>query len=134
MHELSLVEGIIQAVSEVADERRGKVRSFEVRVGELAQFDIRLIKELLTELKAGTELEGATVAVLPERCRVRCKSCNSEWRFTDLAGDLQDEGKEMVHFFPELLASFCKCPACSKSYFEILEGRSVRIEEVVLDV
>jgi hydrogenase nickel incorporation protein HypA/HybF len=134
LHELSLAEGIIQAVSEVADERGGKVKSFKVRVGELAQFDIRLIRELLAELKVGTELEGATVVVQPEGCKVRCKSCNSEWQFADLAGSLQDEGREMVHFLPELLSSYFRCPSCSKSYFEILEGRSVRVEEVVLDV
>ena len=134
MHEASLVEGIIDGVSEVARKRRGRVLSFRVKVGELAQFDLGLIKELLTEFMNGTPLEGAAAVVQEEKCRVRCESCRSDWIFGDLVGALQDDEKEVIHFLPELLATYCKCPSCSKGYFKILEGRSVRVEEVVLDV
>jgi Zn finger protein HypA/HybF involved in hydrogenase expression len=134
LHELSLVEGIIEAVQETARDRGGRVKSFKVRVGELAQFDIRRIRELLVELKKGTQLEQARAVVVRERSRVRCLSCNSEWNFDDLVGPLQRNEKEMVHFLPELLSSYSKCPSCSKSYLEIEEGRSVRLAEVELDV
>ena len=134
MHELSLVEGIIEAVQETARDSGGKVKSFKVRVGELAEFDIRLIRELLVELKRGTQLEQARAVVLRERSRVRCLSCNSEWDFDDLVGPLQRDEREMVHFLPELLSSYSKCPSCSKSYLEIEQGRSVRVAEVELDV
>lgn len=134
MHELSLVEGIIDAVQDTARERNGKVRSFNVLVGELAQFDVRLIRELLAELKKGTQLDGAKVVVKLEKSKFRCLGCNSEWGFDDLVGQLKGSEKEMVHFLPELLSSYSKCPTCSKSYFEIERGRSVRIAGVVLDV
>jgi hydrogenase nickel insertion protein HypA len=134
LHELSLVQGIIDAVNESADERGGKVKSFKVGVGELAQFDIRLVRSLLEDMRRGTPLEGAKVVVEPEKSRVRCLSCGKCWDFQDLAGPLSGDEKEMMHFLPELLDSCSKCPSCSKSYFEIEEGRSVRIIEVVLDV
>lgn len=134
LHELSLVEGIIRAVEETALERGGRVESFTVRVGELAQFDIGIIRELLDELRTGTKLEGAKVTVGPEESRVRCISCGSDWRFSELAGSLSSDEREMIHFLPELLSSACRCPSCSKSYFQITQGRSVRVEELLLNV
>jgi len=133
LHEFSLVEGIIQAVQEAAGDGGGRVKSFKVQVGELAQFDIRLIRELLVELKKGTRLEDARAIVVRERAKVKCLSCGSEWSFDDVVGPLQRDEREMVHFMPELLSSYSKCPSCSKNYLEIEEGRSVRVTEVRLD-
>jgi Zn finger protein HypA/HybF involved in hydrogenase expression len=124
----------MDAVMETADEKGGKVRSFRVGVGELAQFDVRLVRQLLEDMKEGTALQGASVVVEPEKSKIRCLACGKRWDFQDLAGPLTRDDKEMMHFLPELLNSCTKCPSCSKSYFEIEEGRSVRIIEVVLDV
>ena len=52
---------------------------------------------------------------------------------SQLSGQMSEDEKEMVHFLPELLNSFAKCPSCSRSFFEIEEGRSVRLIEVVFD-
>ncbi len=134
MHELSLVQGIMDAVAETASEKGGRVKSFRVEVGELAQFDIRLVRRLIQDLKAGTPLEGAKVVVEKEKSKVKCLSCGKVWTFRDLAEPLSGAEKEMVHFLPELVSSCSKCPSCSKSFFEIEEGRSVRVAEVVLDV
>ena len=134
MHELSLVQGIIDAVEETAKERGGKVKSVRVGVGELASFDIRLVRQLISDVKRGTSLEGASMFVEPEKSRVRCLSCGRVWDFQELGASLTPDEREMMHFLPELLNSCSKCPSCSKSYFEIAEGRSVRIIEVVLDV
>jgi len=134
LHELSLVQGIIDAVNETAAERGGKVKSVRVGVGELASFDVRLVRQLMEDVRKGTPLEGASVVVEPEKSRVKCLSCGKVWGFHELSGALSPDEREMMHFLPELLDSCSKCPSCSKSYFEITEGRSVRIIEVVLDV
>ena len=133
MHELSLVQGIVDAVQETAREKKGKVTSFKIEVGELSQFDIRLIRQLLADITKGTPLEGAKVIVQREKCRVRCLGCGNRWGFEQLTGTLSENDKEMVHFLPELISSCSKCPSCSKSYFEIEAGRSVRVAEVTLD-
>jgi hydrogenase nickel insertion protein HypA len=134
LHELSLVQGIIDTVKETADRKGGKVRRVRVGVGELAQFDIKLVRQLLEELKDGSLPQGATVTVEPEKSKIKCLGCGRLWEFQELAGPLTRDEREMVHFLPELLSSCAKCPTCSKSYFEIQEGRSVRIIEVELDV
>jgi hydrogenase nickel incorporation protein HypA/HybF len=133
LHELSLVQGIVDAVQETALEKKGRVTGFKVEVGELSQFNIRLIRQLLADITKGTPLEGAKVTVQREKCRVRCLGCGSRWSFKQLAGTLSENDREMVHFLPELISSCSKCPSCSKSYFEIEAGRSVRVAEVVLD-
>ena len=133
MHELSLVNGILQAVEETAREEKGRVRSFKVGVGELAQFDLRLVRQLLVDSRRGTQLQDVEVAVEVEQSKIRCMSCGKEWSFRQLSGQMSEEQKEMVHFLPELLSSFAKCPSCSRSFFEIEEGRSVRLVEVVFD-
>jgi len=133
LHELSLVQGIINAVNETASEREGRVLSVRIGVGELAQFDIRLVRGLLNDLKKGTPLEGARITVAAEKSRVKCLSCGKIWDFQELAGPMSGDEREMMHFLPELLNSCSRCPNCSKSYFEIEQGRSVRIIEVVLD-
>ena len=133
MHELSLVQGIIDTVNETADEKGGRVQSFKVGVGELAQFDIRLVRQLLNDIRRGTPLEGAKVTVVQEKSRVKCLSCGRSWDFHDLVGPMSTDEREMIHFLPELLSSCSRCPSCSKSYFEIEGGRSVRVIEVVLN-
>ena len=133
MHELSLVQGIINAVSESASEKGGRVQSVRIGVGELAQFDIRLVRGLLNDLKKGTPLEKASISVEPERSKVKCLSCGMIWNFQELTDPISSDEREMMHFLPELLNSCSRCPNCSRSYFEIEEGRSVRIIEVVLD-
>jgi len=133
LHELALVQGIVDAVQETAREKKRKVTSFKIEVGELSQFDIRLIRQLLADIAKGTPLEGAKIIVQREKCRVRCLGCGNRWGFEQLAGTLSESDKEMVHFLPELISSCSKCPSCSKSYFEIEAGRSVRVAEVTLD-
>lgn len=134
MHELSLVQGVIDAIGDAAEEKKGRVLSFEVRVGELAQFDLRLVRGLLKELARGTRLEGAKAVVRPERAKVKCLTCGHVWGFKDVIRPMGKDAREVVHFFPELLSTYSRCPSCSKSYLEIVAGRSVRIAEVELDV
>ncbi|MEM2873110.1 MAG: hydrogenase/urease maturation nickel metallochaperone HypA [Nitrososphaerales archaeon] len=134
MHELALVEGIISNVIDFAHERKGHVVSFKVAIGEFAQFDKKLIKDLLVELVKGTELEKAKMIVKIEKAETKCLHCNSKWGVNELLEPLSNDQKEMIHFLPELLNSFTKCPNCGKSDFEIEKGRSVRVVEVELSV
>jgi len=134
LHELALVEGIISYVLDIANKRGGHIVSFKVTIGEFAQFDKSLIKDLLVELVKGTELERANIIIEIERAVARCLYCNSKWGVNELLEPLPNDQKEMIHFLPELLNSFSKCPNCGKSDLEIEKGRSVRVAEVRLNV
>jgi hydrogenase nickel incorporation protein HypA/HybF len=134
MHEAILVEGIISALLEISREKGKHVDYFKVGVGELSQFNVELIRYLLTEMVKGTELENTHVDVEVEEAIVKCLSCGFKLSFQELIDPLSSNEKEAIHFLPELISSFCKCPLCSMSDFEIEQGRGVRIVEVRLDV
>ena len=134
MHELALAEGIVLNVLDFARKSGRHIVGFRVAIGEFAQFNKRLVEELLIELVKGTELEKADMIVEVERAVIKCLYCNSKWGFHQLIKKLPDDQKEMIHFLPELLNSFSKCPNCGKSDFEIEKGRSVRLVGVELDV
>jgi hydrogenase nickel incorporation protein HypA/HybF len=76
MHELSIADAIVTIASRHAAGR--KVTCVEVKVGHLRQVvpdSLEFAFELIT---AGTELEGAELALEEVQARVRCKACAAE--------------------------------------------------------
>lgn len=134
MHEMMLVEGIISTILELSHEKKGRVSYFKVSVGEISQFNVELIRYLLIEMVKGTELEDAHIEVDVEKAVVKCLSCGSKLNFQELVDPLSINEREAVHFLPELISSFCRCPSCRMNDFEIEQGRSVRIVEVRMDI
>ena len=130
MHELVIVSGIIEAVSDLARKEKKKILRFTVAVGELASFDRSLIEELLNEVKKGSILEDTQVDIEVEKAEVLCKSCESTWGFTDLIEPLGENEREMIHFLPELVSSFSRCPKCGGRDLEIRSGRGIRVSYV----
>jgi len=106
--------------------------SCKIGVGDMAQFDTKLLRQLFKDLTRGAPLQHARVMIVPEKSRVRCMSCGGTGDLQGLVEQLSASDRELVHFLPELLNSCTKCPACSKSYFEVEEGRSISLIEVVL--
>ncbi len=133
MHELVVVSGIVEAVSRYARQEGKRVVRFRVAVGELAGFSIELIRELLRDMVKKTELEGAEFSVEAEAAGVKCLSCGATLGFRELIGPLSEDEREMMHFLPELVSSFSRCPRCGGRDFEIESGRSVKIVEVELE-
>ncbi len=133
MHELVIVGGIIEAVSELARKEEKGIRSFTVAVGELASFDRKLIKGLLHEMKKGTDIEEAIVKIEVEKAEVTCLACRSIWGFSDLVEPLSEDEREMIHFLPELVSSFSRCPKCGSRDLKIRSGRGIRVSYIEFD-
>jgi len=134
LHELALAEEIVSSLLDLARKEGGRVVSFKVVVGELAQHDGMRIEDLLAGFIKGTELSQAKMVVETEEAMIRCLQCNSRWGSRDLIKPLPEDQKEMIHYLPELLNSFSKCPACGNGKFEIEKGKGIRIAEVKLDI
>jgi hydrogenase nickel incorporation protein HypA/HybF len=76
MHELSIADAIVAIASRHAAGR--KVTRVEVKVGYLRQVvpdSLQFAFELIT---AGTELDGAELAIEDVPARVRCRACEAE--------------------------------------------------------
>ena len=108
MHELSITQGVVEAVTE----RTGSapVVSVRLRVGRLSGVvpdAMRFCFELVT---AGTPLEGAVLEIDRPEGRASCRTCGAEFPLAD----------------PVLL---CRCGSAD---VEVLAGRELAVASVVV--
>lgn len=132
MHELVIAQGIIDTIVDYADKEKKVVKGFTVAVGELASFDKDIIMELLDTLRKETILKDTEIKLIIEKAFIKCSSCNSHWGTEEVLENLDAYSKEMIHFLPELVTSFAKCPKCGGRDLRILSGRSIKVTDIEL--
>ena len=106
MHELAIVEGVVDQVTTRLPETR--IRSVRLEIGALSGVvpdALRFCFDLATE---GTTMEGASLEIteMPGRCR--CRSCGGE-------------------FSPDGLILLCPCGGAD---VEVLSGQELKIASV----
>lgn len=111
MHEISLIQGVVQQVLDLraAGVFQGRVEAVRLKVGRLAAAlpdQLLFAWQVLTE---GTELEGTRLLVEEVPIRARCLSCHAENEISDL-GFL--------------------CSKCGSSRVEIRSGRELLIDSL----
>ena len=112
MHELSIVQSILDTTLQVAEEHGGlPVEKVRVRVGRLRQ----LVPDLLTYsfdiVKKDTLAENATFEWEEVEPLVRCANCSNEFAPDD---------------------AFWVCPECGSAGGEVLAGEELILETVSL--
>ncbi|MCD6263634.1 hydrogenase nickel insertion protein HypA [Candidatus Bathyarchaeota archaeon] len=129
MHEWSLAEAVIHAASKIV-EREGlkEVREVVIRVGELQQIELEVLEFALTELKKGTRFEDAEFVLETMRAEFECRVCGHRWYFD--AKELDERVQEDIHFVPEVVHAYVRCPRCGSPDFNVLKGRGVWIERI----
>lgn len=132
MHEFTIAQGIVDLLRESYSMRGYKIVSFKIAVGELSMFDKGIIVDLINELIKGTELEGVKFTVLVEEAAIKCESCNHIHMFNELTKSIGSEEKEMIHFIPELISSYVRCPLCGSRDLKILTGRGVKVTDIAV--
>ncbi len=114
MHELSIVESVVEAVTETAAGYPGaKVKSVKLRVGVLAavvQESLEFCWELATE---GTALAGAALVVNAVPIGLHCAACGR---------DAEIEGVQSL-----------RCPNCGELAAELRQGRELEIESIEIE-
>ena len=133
MHEYSLAEGVILAVKSVAlKEGLRSVTEVTLSVGDLAQIDREVFLEALKILSSEYGLGDINFVIEGEESSFKCNSCGFEWRWSqvkdsilrELCGDAI-ECDNPIHFIPDLINAFMKCPKCGSPDFEITSGYDV---------
>ncbi len=144
MHEWSIAEAVCRAAVELAKARGAKrIVELRVRVGELAQLDLRILREALGVLAEDSILQGARIEVEVERAEMRCNKCGYRCGMAELLSTLISSTPEIVdedgardlplHYYPGLIYALGRCPRCGSRDFEVRGGRSVEIERVVVE-
>ncbi len=125
MHEWALAESVIKTLKN----QKKRVSKAEVIFGKLQDIDREIFSFAIEELLKQEKDFRPVIKICEEEAVFECISCGMEF---DLKKGLEDAGeKENVHFLPEMVKVFIKCPGCGSRDFEIKKGRglSIRIKE-----
>jgi hydrogenase nickel incorporation protein HypA/HybF len=133
MHEWALAEAIVMSVVEYARRRNASgVRKVIVSLGELQAIDKEILSFALSELRKESPLPIKEFVLEDEEAVFRCRACGYEWRLKDMEG-ISEDVREYIHFVPEVVHTYLRCPRCGSPDFEVVSGRGVRIKEVILE-
>jgi len=132
MHEWALAEAVLKAAEKVAaDEKMLKVEEIVVVLGTLQSVDAEAFPEIFREVRknAPAVLSAAEIVTENEKASYCCRACGREFSADDLR-PMNHEESEAVHFVPELVSSYMRCPACKSPDFSIVRGRGIYIKEI----
>lgn len=130
MHESALASAVISTISELKEKEGSRLKHVKVYVGELQNIDIDVFKEFIEMGLRDMNLQ-VSYEIIVEEALFKCRRCGEAWRLSDI--NVGDEVREYIHFLPEAVYAFIKCPSCSSSDFELTRGRGVRVSLVLGD-
>ncbi len=113
MHELSLLEGMVQGLQAEA-RREGFTRVHQVRleVGQLSGAEPEALRFAFGPATEGTLAEGADLVILLVPGTGLCRACGAE---------------------VEIEARFDPCPACGEGFVDVTGGTELRIKDLDVD-
>jgi len=110
MHELSLMEGMVQGILEEAS-RQGFSRVHQVRleIGRLAGVELEALRFAFGPVTEGTLIEGAQLEILELPGLGLCQACGQQ---------------------VEIEARFDLCPQCGEGFVALASGTEVRVKDL----
>ncbi len=128
MHEWALAEAVLSAASSAADEQGlSEVTEVRVKVGELQQIDPEILQFAFSQIRTG-KFKNARLTIRKTKTSLNCRVCGHKWIIK--VRELEETSSEDIHFVPEVVHAFVKCPKCGSPDFEIVEGRGIWLETV----
>ena len=120
MHELSMAQGIINAVLETAEANNAtEVNEVTVEVGRLAMINPEQLEFILGVLVENTILEDAKIVFEEIPVEIECHDC----QFNGEA--ILDDSD---HYAP-----LVKCPKCDSLNVETLNGKDIVVKNIVIE-
>ena len=145
MHEWSLASGVILTLKRIIEEKKAKgIREVKIVVGELSQIDKDILKDAVITLAEEELGYKVNVLIEDEKARLKCNTCGYEFGFNEAFEQLKrifcpdlkpgEECENPVHYVPELVSTYIRCPRCGSPDIEIIAGRGVWIKSVTLEL
>ncbi|MDO5831420.1 MAG: hydrogenase maturation nickel metallochaperone HypA [Methanobrevibacter sp.] len=120
MHELSMAQGIINAVLDTANENNAtEVTEVTVEVGRLAMINPEQLQFILGVLVENTLMEDAEIKFEDIPAEIQCYDC-------DFKGEAILDDKD--HYAP-----LVKCPECDSLNVETLNGKDIIVKNIVIE-
>jgi hydrogenase nickel incorporation protein HypA/HybF len=120
VHEWALAEAIILYI-ESQGVKRG--RKLVVKTGALQSIDREVLEFALRELIKERGLEISEIEIIEEEPLLKCRTCGYEWRIEP--SSMSQDVRESIHFLPESIYAYYRCPRCGSIDFEIVKGRGI---------
>ena len=129
MHEWALAEAVISTISRLAEsEGLREIKEVKLKIGELQQIELEVFKFALTQLRDSSLLKNAKFNIEVVNAEIKCRNCGFEWSLEN--EKIDKDAAEAIHFIPEVIHAFIRCPKCGSPDFEITGGRGVWIEDL----
>ena len=120
MHELSMAQGVLNAVLETAEANDAiKVTDMVIEIGKLAMLNPEQLKFMLGVLCKDTIAENAEIVIEDIDVEIKCYNCDFEG-----IADIDDSD----HYAPMIL-----CPKCESHRVEVLNGRDVTVKNISIE-
>lgn len=120
MHELSMAQGIINAVLDTAEANNAtEVTEVTVEVGRLAMINPEQLQFILGVLVENTIIEDAEIKFEEIPAEIKCFDCNFHGEAI-----LDDSD----HYAP-----LVKCPECDSMSVETLNGKDIVVKNIVIE-
>ncbi len=120
MHELSMAQGIINAVIETAESNNAtEVTEVGIEIGRLAMINPEQLRFMLSVLVENTIVEDAEIKIEEIPIEVDCPECGFH-------GEAQVDDKD--HYAP-----LVECPKCKNRRVSILNGKDCVVKNIVIE-
>jgi len=130
MHEWSLAYAVVSASIEHCVKQGKKQATAIIELGELQQIDKEIFEDALKEISSGQTECVLSFKIEIKPAEFNCRKCGKKWTFDEEQKKLNEDNQECIHFIPEVVHSFTRCPNCKSSDFEVIEGRGVSIKGI----
>ncbi|MCE5266816.1 MAG: hydrogenase maturation nickel metallochaperone HypA [Planctomycetaceae bacterium] len=114
MHELSIVDALIEQVKETLDrsDERGRVLRLELRIGRLSGVSSQSLRFAVELLAPGTSVEGAEVVIREPKAVCNCHACHAQVEIDELV---------------------VECPKCGSDDVSIEGGRDLILQSIEVE-
>jgi hydrogenase nickel incorporation protein HypA/HybF len=114
MHELSIVDALIDQVKETLDRtgERGRVLRVELTIGRLSGVSCSSLRFAFGLLAAGTVIEGAEIVIHEPKAVCNCRACHARVEIDELV---------------------VECPQCRSGDISIEGGRDLILQSIEVE-
>ena len=133
MHEWALAEAVVSTAEKVAKQRGlAEISEIQIKLGQLQQIEQDILEFAIKEIiqSQNPALKETKVRFQDEKALFKCRICDHKWTFGKTLKKLDSADSEAIHFVPEVVHAYMRCPECKSPDFEIVQGRGVWVESI----
>ncbi|MCC6025123.1 MAG: hydrogenase nickel incorporation protein HypA [Desulfurococcaceae archaeon] len=120
VHEWALAESIVLYIKH---QGYSSIKRLRVTIGVLQSIDKEILEYALKELASEHGIRVEQVELVEEYPLLKCNVCGFEWSIS--LSDMSEDVREAIHFVPEAIYAYYKCPRCGSVDYTLLKGRGV---------